>query len=76
VSTRGVASAKGVVAARGATQFLGQMSDKTLQNLQHCRSAARQAKKTGEAENSNKGRNAISFQNGALQNKAESQTGS
>lgn len=75
VSTRGVVSAKGIMAARGATQFLRQMSDKTLQNLQHCRSAERQTKKTGEAENPNEGRSPISFQNAVLQNKAKSQTG-
>jgi len=74
VSTQGTVVAKGVVAARGATQFLGQMSDTTLQKLEYGRSAEKQSPKTSEGKNPNQGKTLMSFQNEVLQNEVGSQT--
>jgi len=75
VSTRGTVCAKGAVAARGAIQLLGQMSDTTLQKLEHCRSAEKPSQKTSEGGNHNQARNLISVHNGVSQHEVESQTG-
>ncbi|OQV10381.1 hypothetical protein CLAIMM_14393 [Cladophialophora immunda] len=50
VGTRDVICAKGVIAAKGATQWLGQMSDRTLQQMEYCRNKGRSESKAGENE--------------------------